>query len=66
MTSGVAQTTEVKKSIRSQGQKFLGHPKVTEELDRLAILYNKTKEGLQSQCKGSKRNKGFSILEFHA
>ena len=44
MTSGVAQTTEVKKSIRSQGQKFLGHPKVTEELDRLAILYNKTKD----------------------
>ena len=44
MTSGVAQTTEVKKSIRSQGPKFLGHPKVTEELDRLAILYNKTKD----------------------
>lgn len=44
MTSGVAQTTEVKKSIRSHEQKFLGHPKVTEELDRLAILYNKTKD----------------------
>lgn len=44
MTSGVAQTTEVKKSIRSHEQKFLGHPKVTKELDRLAILYNKTKD----------------------